>query len=371
MRVPPISLSAEFLEIQRELEIRLKKLFQSGQYILGDEVREFENRFAKLIGTRYAVGVASGTDALLLSLAALGIGRGDEVITTPLTYIATGNAIARAGAKPIFVDIDPETFNLNTRLIEKAVTRRTKAIIPVHLYGMPCDMAQVMKIAKRKKLHVIEDCAQATGAKFRGRAVGSFGSCGAFSFYPTKILGAYGDGGMITTNDRRVYDSLVSLRSQSDPFKHYVHKEIGFNSRLDTMQAAVLNAKMKRFHAWNKSRERLANAYDGAFSKSGFEKIIVPQRKFSGIRPVFHQYTIRAKNRDALLRFLKQNGISAGIYYPIPLHLQPCFRHLGYRKGSLPEAEKTAREIISLPIFPQMKLSAVKAVVSKVKTFFA
>ena len=369
MKVPPLNLPAEYLEIKKELSARLARLFKDGQYILGSEVSLFETNFAKLIGTKFASGVASGSDALYLSLVALGIGPGDEVITTSLTYIATGTAIARTGAKPVFVDIEPATFNINPDLIEKKITKRTKVILPVHIYGMPCDMTQIVNIARKHKLKIVEDCAQSTGAEWRGKSTGSFGIFGAFSFYPTKIIGAYGDGGAIVTNDSKLANSILFLRNQSDPHKTYIHPVIGFNSRLDAIQAAILNVKLKRFHSWNQKRIRAAAIYDKLLKENGIPEVIVP-RRLPGVKHVYHQYTIRVKKRDALLSFLKKSGVAAGIYYPIPLHLQPCFRYLGYRKGSLPETEKAAREIISLPLFPQISPAQQTFVIQKILEFF-
>lgn len=368
MKIPPVNLTAEYREIKSDLNSRLNKIFSTAQFILGDEVRECESRFAKLIGTKFAIGVNSGTDALYLSLIALGIGKGDEVITTPMTYIATGMAIARTGAKPVFVDIDPETFDINPDLIPKAITERTKAIMPVHLYGTPCDMTKIMAIAKKHKLRVIEDCAQSTGAKWRGKTTGSFGDCGAFSFYPTKIVGAYGDGGMITTNQPKLAEVLRSLRAQSDPHKKYIHDRIGFNSRLDSVQAAVINAKLNHFARWNKQRERAAKFYDHQLSKIPGIKIL---KRINGRQDVIHQYGILVSDRDRILNELKQQGIAVGIYYPIPLHLQPCFKYLRYKRGDFPEAERIISHVLNLPIFPQITFEQQRFTVSKVKEFYS
>lgn len=367
MKVPPLNLAKEYQEIKSEMDSALQNLYKNGQYILGREEQEFEKNFAAKIGTQFAIGVASGTDALYLSLMALEIGAGDEVITTPHTYVATGSAIARTGAKPVFVDIDPETFNINPDLIEKTITSKTKAIVPVHIYGMPCDMTKIMVIAKKHKLNVLEDCAQATGAEWQGKTVGSFGTFGAFSFYPTKILGAYGDGGAITVNDQKLTDDLRLIRVHSDLTKEYIHKKIGVNSRLDTLQAVILDIKLKRMDDWNEKRIRAAKNYDSMLKE--ISEIQVPKRP-SGVKQVFHQYTIRTKKRDELLKFLKQNEIYAGIYYPLPLHLQPCFENLKYKKGSCPEAEKASGEIISLPLFPQITPAEQEFVVSKIREFF-
>ncbi len=368
MKVPPINLAAEYREIKQEANKRLKAVLESGLFILGEEVREFEEGFAKLIGAKHALGVASGTDALLLALMALEIGSGDEVITTPHTYVATGMAIARTCAQLVFVDINPETFNIDPDLIERKITKRTKAIIPVHLYGLPCDMTQIMKIARKHNLRVIEDCAQATGAKWGRKAVGSFGDFGCFSFYPTKIIGAYGDGGAVVTNNAKLAELVSSLRNQSDPHKTYIHGRIALNSRLDTLQAAILNAKLKHISQWNRNRIRLAENYDRLLKK--IPQIRVPVRP-EEIMQVYHQYTVWVSRRDSLLSFLKKEGIAAGVYYPIPLHFQPCFKHLGYRKGDFPHAEEACQNTISLPLFPQMTPDQPAYVASKIKQFYS
>lgn len=368
MKVPPINLALEYREIKKNADKRLKGVLESGLFILGNEVKEFESRFAKLIGSKHALGVGSGTDALLLALMALEIGSGDEVITTPHTYIATGMAITRTGAKPVFVDIDPKTFNINPDLIEKKINKRTKAILPVHLYGEPCDMVRITKIAQKHKLHVIEDCAQATGAKRHGKTVGSFGDFGCFSFYPTKIIGAYGDGGAVVSDNAELAERIGSLRNQSDPHKTYIHERIALNSRLDTLQAAILNAKLEKIVKWNSARIQAAKRYDQLLEK--ISEVEVPERTPNLIH-VYHQYTIYVKKRNELLVHLKKNEIAAGIYYPVPLHLQPCFKNLNYKRGDFPNAENASQNTLSLPLFPQMTLKQQEFVAATIKKFYA
>ncbi len=369
MKIPPLDLSQEYKEIQKEIEPRLKHVLQSGQFVLGKEVREFETSFARFIGTKHCVALASGTDALLLSLMALGIGKGDEVITTPFTFIATATSIIRLGATPVFVDIDPETFCLDPKLIEKKIIRKTKAILPVHLYGSPCQMTEIKAIARKHGLFVIEDCAQSVGASWKGKRAGSIGDLGAFSFYPTKNLGAYGDGGAITTNSAKLDELLRNLRNHGAHKKKYYHERIGINSRLDEMQAAILNIKLKHIDQWNKKRKQTAAKYNQLFQKARISGIEIPNST-SSLAGVFHQYTIFAEKRDSLLQFLNQQGIAAGVYYPVPLHLQPCFHGLGYWKGDLPETEKIVKKIVQLPIYPQLSDSDQRFVIAKIKQFY-
>lgn len=369
-KIPPLDLQAEFHEIRTELLARTRRVFKSGRYVLGREVEEFEKRFCRFVGTRYALGVASGSDALLLALMALDVKPGDEVLTTPLTFISTVTAIARLGAKPVFVDIDPGTLNLNPDLIQRKLTRRARAIIPVHLYGNPCQMDAILSLAKRFGLFVIEDCAQACGATFRGKHVGSLSDFGAFSFYPTKTLGAIGDAGALTTNQKKLYEKVKSLhRHGEDGRDHsYHHTSIGVNSRLDEVQAAILNVKIKHLAKWNQLRHKAAERYNQLILE-GTDKVKIPiETPHSS--PVYHQYVIRTPKRDQLLTHLRKQGIHAGIYYPAPIHLQPCFRYLGYRRGDCPVVEQVSREVLSLPLYPQIQPSQQQFVVSKIKEFF-
>jgi len=373
-KVPPLDLQAEFREIRPEFTERARRIFASGRYILGAEVNEFERNFERFIGTQYAVGVASGSDALLLSLMAFGIKEGDEILTTPFSFIATATAIARLGAKPVFVDIDPDSFNLNAALIKRKITKKTRGIILVHLYGNPCQMDGIMSVAKRYDLFVIEDCAQACGATFRGKQVGSFGDFGAFSFYPTKTIGAMGDAGAITTNNKELYEKVKRLHlhgeeKRNNSSRSYLHAAIGINSRLDEIQAAVLNVKLKHLAKWNQARRKAAERYDKLILRAGLAMIEIPKPNSAG-KTVYHQYIIRAPKRDQLLAHLCSLGVSAGIYYPIPLHLQPCFRYLGYRRGHFPVAEQASREVLSLPLYPQISSREQNHVISSLSKFF-
>ncbi len=372
-KISPLDLQAEFREVQHELAERTRRVFESGHYILGREVDKFEEHFRRFVGTKYAIGVASGSDALLLALMALEIKPEDEVLTTPFTFISTATVIARLGAKPVFVDIDPRTLNLNPDLIKKKVTRRTRAIIPVHLYGNPCQVDEILSLAKRFKLSVIEDCAQACGATFRGKQVGNLGDFGAFSFYPTKTIGAAGDAGAITTNQKKLYEKVKSLHRHGEDgrFHSYRHPFIGINSRLDEIQAAVLNVKLKHLAKWNQLRRLAAKRYDRLIFESGSNlKLKLPVETQKG-QSVCHQYVIQTPDRDRLLAYLHAAGIQAGVYYPLPLHLQPCFRYLGYRQGDFPVAEQASREVLSLPLYPQIQPVQQQFVISKIRKFFS
>ncbi len=365
MIVPPLNLKAEYAEIKRPLQKRISRFFKSGRYILGREVEEFERNFAKFIGTKYAVGVASGTDAVLLPLMAYGVKAGDEIITTPFTFIASATSIARLGAKPVFIDIEPDTYTINPALIEKKITSKTRGIVVVHLYGNPCRMNEIRKIAKRHKLFVVEDCAQSCGSTYYGKQMGSLGDAGAFSFYPTKTLGAAGDAGIVTTNDKAIYEKIKSLRHHGDDGMHsaYNHVRIGINSRLDEIQAAVLNVKLKLLPKWNKLRRQAAKTYDQSLMGRN-PGVKIPKQTPNGIS-VYHQYVLRIKDgkRNELLGRLRRSGIQAAVHYPTTLHLQPCFGYLKYKKGDFPVAEQASREVLSLPLYPQMTKSQQKYVV--------
>ena len=370
--VPPLDLKAEYVEIESQIKKRVDRFFKSGRYILGSEVDEFERNFAKFIGTKYAVGVASGTDAILLPLMAHGVKPGDEIITTPFTFIATATSIVRLGAKPVFVDIEPNTYNLDPDLIKRKITSKTRGIIVVHLYGNPCQMNEIRSIAKRHKLFVIEDCAQACGSVYRGKKVGSLSDAGAFSFYPTKTLGAAGDAGIITLNDRSMYEAIRSLRHHGDDGCHhaYTHVRVGINSRLDEIQAAVLNVKLKFLPKWNQQRRNRA-AYYTQKIKNLRNSSIVPPKEVAGTQAVYHQYVLRIQGgkRDRALGVLRGNGVQSAVYYPSPLHLQPCFSYLRYRKGDFPVAEQASREVLSLPLYPQIRKSHQDQVLNSLSLF--
>jgi dTDP-4-amino-4,6-dideoxygalactose transaminase len=367
MRVPFINLNREYQSIKDEILTAIQRVFERGQFILGKEVSLFEEEFAHYCGVRYGVGVASGTDALYLALIAAGIGEGDEVITVSNSFIATALAISFTGARPVFVDIDPETYTIDPNLIEELLKKRrkrVKAILPVHLYGHPADMGAIMEIAKKYDLIVIEDACQAHGAEFEGKKAGSFGVMGCFSFYPTKNLGCYGDGGMVVTNSRKLYERLLLLRNYGEK-KKYQHIIKGRNSRLDELQAAILRVKLKYNDEWNEKRRRNAFFYHERLK--GLDIICPTERE--GFKHVYHLYVIRTKKRNDLQKFLKNKGIETLIHYSIPIHRQRAFNELGYNSGRLPITEEVSREILSLPISPQMTNSELEDVINQINLF--
>lgn len=333
---------------------------------MGKETEDFEKGICKYCNIKYAAGVASGTDALILALTSLGIGRNDEVITTPFTFIATAEAVSRVGARPVFVDIDPCTYNIDYTKIKDAITSKTKAIILVHLYGNPCDMDNILKIAKENNLKIIEDAAQAIGATYNNRKIGSLGDAGCFSFYPGKNLGAFGDAGMIVTNNKEIAENAKILRVHGSTSKYY-HSAIGFNSRLDNLQAAILSIKLRKLDDWTEKRRDIAKQYNSALK----DIAIIPQEQDKG-KHVYHLYIIRVKQgkRDALLEFLNENGIESRVYYPVPLHLQECYKELDYKKGKFPEAERAALETMALPLFPELQREQQNYIVETVKKYF-
>lgn len=346
MMIPMIDLKKEFAEIKKEVLDILTEILESSSFILGPKVSELERKIAAYHNVSEALGVASGTDALHLSIEALGICEGDEIITTPFTFFATAEAIIYTGATPVFVDVEPETLNIDVRQIEEKINSKTKAILPVHIFGHPANMEEILKIAKKYNLRIIEDCAQAFGASINGKKVGSFGDAGCFSFYPSKNLGAYGDGGMITINNASMAEEIKKLRNHGSKGA-YRHETIGFNSRLDEIQAGILLVKFKRIDEYNKKRRENASLYTKLLS----EKVVCPKEK-AGCHHVYHQYTIITPKRDAIQEKLKSEGISSVVYYPIPLHLQEALSYLGYKEGDFPVAEKAAREVLSLPMHP-------------------
>jgi dTDP-4-amino-4,6-dideoxygalactose transaminase len=354
MNVPLLDLKAQYQAIRREIDAAVAEVFESQHFILGPKVKACEEAVARYSQCAFGIGVASGTDALLLALMAEGIGRGDEVITSPYTFFATAGSVARLGATPVFVDIDPETFNLDARKIEAAVSPRTKAIIPVHLYGQMADMDPVMDIARRHKLTVIEDACQSVGAEYKGRRAGSIGAYGCFSFFPSKNLGGAGDGGAITVQDKALADRLAILRVHGMEPKYY-HRLIGGNFRLDALQAAVVLVKLQYLDEWTLKRQSNAARYDRLFANHGLVgsgRVQLPKATTS--RHVYNQYVIRVPRRDDVKRFLQEHGIGTEVYYPVPLHLQDCFAYLGLRKGDFPESERAAAETLALPIYPEL-----------------
>lgn len=363
MMIPMVDLKIQYQALKDDIDAEVLRVIESTSFILGKHVKALEEEVAAYHGVNYAVAVASGTDALHLALRAAGIQHGDEVITTPFTFIATAEAISYTGAQPAFVDIRHDTFNLDPSQIEAAITKRTKAILPVHLYGQPADMENVITIAKKHGLMVIEDCAQSFGADYRGKKTGSLGDLGCFSFFPSKNLGAYGDGGMIITDDERSAKHLRSLRNHGSSVRYY-HDEIGYNSRLDELQAAILRIKLKRIDEYNEKRRKNAERYNSHLSGSGVQ---IPYEDRSG-KHVYHQYTIRIRNRDAVKEKLDSDAITSSmIYYPVPLHLQAAYNERGMKKGSLPVAEQAAAEVLSLPLYPELTEDQIKAVADAVK----
>jgi dTDP-4-amino-4,6-dideoxygalactose transaminase len=372
-----LDLKAQHESIHKEIMDAIEQVVKGQAFILGPEVKKLEDSIAQYCGAQFAIGVSSGTDALLVSLMALGVGAGDEVITTPFSFFATAGVIARLGAKPVFVDIDPITYNINPQLIEAAVTSKTKAIIPVHLYGQCADMEPILALARKHSLVVIEDAAQAIGAEYRdGRRAGSMGDLGCLSFFPSKNLGALGDGGMVVTNDSTLAETIRILRVHGGKPKYY-HQIIGGNFRLDTLQAAVLNVKLKYLDGWTKLRQENAKRYLKLFQESGLiEKtgLRLPNAIYAdtGVLHyhIYNQFVIKVSDRDRLREFLKREEIGTEIYYPVPFHLQECFRSLNYKEGSYPESENAARETLALPIYPELSPNQQEAVVGSIRRFF-
>jgi dTDP-4-amino-4,6-dideoxygalactose transaminase len=348
----------------------LESVCDEQAFILGTRVADLEKDVQNYVGASQAVGVASGSDALLLALMACGVGPGDEVVTVPYTFFATAGSISRLGARPVFVDIKPDTFNINPALIESAITVRTKAVLPVHLYGQCAEMEPILALAARWKLTVIEDAAQAIGATWRGRKAGALGQVGCFSFFPSKNLGGFGDGGMITTNDQALADRVRMLRVHGSRVKYY-HEAIGMNSRLDALQAAVLHVKLKYLEEWTIGRRRNATRYESLFKDAGLLDRVTLPTATAEHRHVYNQYVVRVPQRDRLRAFLQEQGVGTEIYYPTPLHLQACYRHLGYRQGSFPQAERAAEETLALPIYAELTADQQAYVVETIKTFYS
>lgn len=348
--IPILDLTKQYEEIRFEVEQEVLKVLSSGKYILADNVKKLEKDFAEYCGTQKAIGVASGTDALHIALRALDIGPGDEVITVAFTFIATAEAISYVGATPVFVDINPDTFNLDIKELEKKITPKTKAIIPVHLYGQPVDMDPIVEVAKKYNLFIVEDCAQSIGATYKGQKTGSIGDIGCFSFFPTKNLGTFGDGGMVTTNSDYIADRIIALRNHGSEVRYY-HKEVGLNSRLDEIHAAILNVKFPHIDRWNGKRREAAYFYNELLK--GAADIQTPV-ELTDTQCVYHQYTVKVPDRDQVHEILKQNGVMSMIYYPLAAHLQEAYAYLGHKEGSLPVTEDISKNVLSLPIFPEI-----------------
>jgi dTDP-4-amino-4,6-dideoxygalactose transaminase len=380
--VPMLDLSRQYATIAKEVEKALVQVAASQQYVMGPEVQKFEAESSDYLGVKHALGCASGTDALWLCLAASGITAGDEVVTTPFSFFATASSIIRAGARPVFADVDPETLNLDALSVETRIKRsasgKVKAIMPVHLYGQCADMDKLATVAAEAKAILVEDAAQAFGSTWRGKRAGGIGVSAAFSFYPTKNLSCAGDGGLVTTNDDNVAAHVKRLRNHGSDRRYY-HEEIGWNSRLDSMQAAILRIKLKRLDEWNAKRAERVKAYEVLLKSSGLlakkssanpaPVRLLKSRKES--HHIFHQFVVRVEKRDELRQFLSERKIGSEVYYPVPLHLQKCFAYLGYAEGELPESEAAAREVLALPMFPELTPEEQASVVAAIADFYS
>lgn len=377
MGVPLLDLKAHHEPLHKEVMAAIEQTFRSQSFILGPEVGKLEERVASYCQTQFGIGVSSGTDALLIALMAIGVGPGDEVITSPYSFFATAGAVARLGAKPVLVDIDPRTYNIDPSKISKAITSKTKAMIPVHLYGQCADMAPILDLAQRHNLKVIEDAAQAIGSEYRdGRRAGGMGTVGCLSFFPSKNLGALGDGGMVVTNDQELAERIKVLRVHGGKPKYH-HKLIGGNFRLDTIQAAVLNVKLNYLDDWTRRRQENAQRYEAFFQQSGLVqegkvRLPAPVYRESGAKHyhIYNQFVLRVEQRDDLMGFLKQKGIGTEIYYPVPFHLQECFRYLGHKDGDFPESERAAKETVAIPIYPELTAGQQTEVVEAISDFY-
>lgn len=367
-RVKMLDLSEQYNQMREEFLETIDKVISSSQFILGDNVKTLEKDIAQFSNVTSGIGVANGSDAIHIALQAAGIGEGDEVITTPFTFFATAGAIARAGAIPVFVDIDPVTFNMDPTRIETAITDKTKAIIPVHLYGQMADMGQISSIAEKHNLVVVEDAAQAIGAQHNGKNPGELGTAATYSFFPTKNLGAFGDGGMIVTSNDTIAENsrIIRLHGSKQKYHHHV---LGYNSRLDELQAAILTIKFKKLTEFGKRRREKAHFYSAKLQELVPNDVTVPTEKECNYH-VYHQYTIRVEKRDDLKDYLKESGIDSIVYYPLPLHLQPVFKDLAYKHGDFPLAEQATAEVLSLPIYPELKQEDQKYVIEKIVEFY-
>ena len=370
-KIPLLDLNAQYQNLEGEIQAAVSRVLSSQKFILGPEVRELELELAAYCQCAEAIGCASGSDALLLALMACGVGPGDEVITTPFSFFATAGSVARLGAKTVFVDIDRATFNLSPDLVERALTERTKAIMPVHLFGQCAEMDRINELAAPNQITVIEDAAQAIGAEYRGKRAGSLGMVGCFSFYPSKNLGGAGDGGMLTTNDQGMAQSLRDLRSHGARKKYY-HERVGINSRLDSLQAAILRVKLPYLDQWTRARRENAKRYKALFEEHNSvttDNVRLPAEPASALH-VYNQFVIRARDRDRLRSFLAERGIGTEVYYPLPLHLQACFKDLGHEAGDFPESERAAEEALAIPIYPELGEAAQRRVVDTIAAFY-
>ena len=370
MKVPLLDLKEQNDALRPEIEAALGKVLDTNGFILGSEVAALEKELAEYCGTKHAIGCASGTDALLLALMAFDISSGDEVITTPYSFFATVSSITRLGAKPVFVDIDPKTYNLDVSQIEAKITEKTKAIQPVHLYGQCAHMEALRKISEKHSIPLVEDAAQAIGAEENGKRAGAMSEVGCFSFYPSKNLGGMGDGGFMTTDDDALAHKLFALRVHGS-FERYYHKWVGLNSRLDGFQGAVLRIKLPHLDSWSDNRKTNADYYRQLFTDAGLtEQLTLPYER-ENVRHIYNQFVIRVpEKRDELRKFLTENEIGTDVYYPVSLHLQECFEYLNYKEGDFPESEKASRETLAIPIFPELKKEQQEFVVEKIAEFF-
>ena len=365
MRIPFLDLKTQYKQIDQEILPMVKEAMANGAFVGGPQVSGFEAEFAAYCDSKYCVGVGSGTDALRFALMAVGVTDGDEVITVPNTFIATTEAISQVGATPVFVDVRPDTYNMDCSKLTEKITEKTKAIIPVHLYGQPVDMDPILEIAESRNISVIEDACQAHGSLYKGRRAGSMGAAGCFSFYPGKNLGAYGEGGAVVTQDSRIAEKIRMIRDHGQA-KKYIHEMEGYNGRLDAIQAGVLRIKLKRLDTWNDSRRKNAAYYTELLS--GVDGVTVPvEAEFA--RPVYHLYVILVDDREGLQQFLNDKGIASGLHYPIPLHLQKAYARLGYGEGSFPVTENAAKKLISLPMFPELTRDQIEYVAESIKAF--
>ncbi|MEP7150565.1 MAG: DegT/DnrJ/EryC1/StrS family aminotransferase [Nitrospira sp.] len=368
MNIPLLDLKAQYQSMRSEILAAIEATCDEQGFILGPRVVALEQAVATYVGSTHAVGVASGSDALLLALMALGVKAGDEVVTVPFTFFATAGAISRLGAKPVFIDIRPDTFNMDPGLLERAITGRTKAIIPVHLFGQCADMDAINEIARRRNVGVIEDACQAIGAGRNGRRAGVLGDLACFSFFPSKNLGGFGDAGMVTTNDQTLAESIAMLRVHGSRVR-YVHEAIGINSRLDALQAAVLLVKLKRLDQWAEGRRRNAARYMQLFAAAKLDRVSLPVLDTDNFH-VYNQFTLRVEKRDELRTYLKDHGVGTEVYYPLPLHLQNCYRDLGHVKGAFPQSERAAEEVLSIPIYAELTDEQLQHVVQTIAEFY-
>lgn len=370
-QVPLLDLKAQYKTIKHEIEPAVKEVMESQYFILGPKVKAFEDHTAEYCRTKYAVGVSSGTDALLIALMAIDIQPGDEVITTTYSFFATAGSITRLQAKPVFVDIDPDSYNIDPGKIEAAITEKTKAIIPVHLYGQTADMNPIMDIARKHNLYVIEDAAQAIGSEYKGGArAGSIGDIGCFSFFPSKNLGGFGDGGMVTANDEKLYQKLVYMRNHG-AYPKYYHKMIGGNFRLDALQAVVLDIKLKYLDEWTAGRQKNADYYDAGIKSRGLSNKVKTPVRLDGYRHIFNQYILQVDKRDSLVEYMKERNIGCEIYYPVTFNNQECFKYLGYKQGDFPAAEKAADKTLAIPIYPELSAEQKDYILDTIADFFS